>query len=274
MFIVNPFVFSQSAFDADAQAFITAASITDSTQQSAVNQLVLDLKSYSLWSKMLGIYPMVGGSASSHKWNLKDPRDLDAAYRLSFGGGWTHGSTGAAPNGTNAYGSTFWAMDDISLATRVNNFHMSYYSRTEIPTGNGWVMGRGQTATGDPLYGIALKRTGTNARIFDSGNLSVNGRVSDTITDGRGFYIGARSSTTSAKLYKDGSTALNNTATVTHNTSYIGYGVALGALWSATPYYQSNECAFSSFGESLSDTEASNLNTAVQAFNTTLSRNV
>ena len=70
--------------DPDAQAFITAASITDPTQQSAINQLVVDLKGYSIWTKMSAIYPMVGGTASSHKFNLKDPRDLDAAFRLVF----------------------------------------------------------------------------------------------------------------------------------------------------------------------------------------------
>ena len=57
-------------FDTDAQAFITAASISDSTQQTAINTLVTDLKTYNIWSKMKALYPMVGGSASTHKWNL------------------------------------------------------------------------------------------------------------------------------------------------------------------------------------------------------------
>ena len=37
---------SGGGVDPDAQAFITAASITNPTQQSAVNQLVIDLKGY------------------------------------------------------------------------------------------------------------------------------------------------------------------------------------------------------------------------------------
>ncbi len=95
-----------SSTDADAQAFITAASITDPTQQSAINQLVVDLKGYSIWTKMKAIYPFCGSTASQHKWNLKDPRDLDVAFRLVFSGGWTHSSTGALPNGTNAIADT------------------------------------------------------------------------------------------------------------------------------------------------------------------------
>jgi hypothetical protein len=55
-------------YDPDAYSFITAASITSQMQQSAVNQLVLDLKSYGLWSKMLAIYPAVGGNLIPHSW--------------------------------------------------------------------------------------------------------------------------------------------------------------------------------------------------------------
>ena len=68
--------------DADAQAFITAAGITDSTQQSAIDTLVKQLKGYGIWSKMKAVYPFVGGTATTHKYNLKDPRDLNAAFRL------------------------------------------------------------------------------------------------------------------------------------------------------------------------------------------------
>ncbi len=68
--------------DADAQAFITATAITDLTQQTAINTLVTQLKTYGIWTKMKALYPFVGGTATAHKFNLKDPRDLDAAFRL------------------------------------------------------------------------------------------------------------------------------------------------------------------------------------------------
>ncbi len=47
--------------DPDAQAFITAASITDPTQQSAINQLVVDLKGYSIKDDTV---PHAGGGAT------------------------------------------------------------------------------------------------------------------------------------------------------------------------------------------------------------------
>jgi hypothetical protein len=49
MFLATHGILARSggpSVDPDAQAFITAASITNPTQQSAVNTLVVDLKGY------------------------------------------------------------------------------------------------------------------------------------------------------------------------------------------------------------------------------------
>ena len=35
------------------------------------NEFVKELKNNNLWSKMMAIYPMVGGTATSNKFNLK-----------------------------------------------------------------------------------------------------------------------------------------------------------------------------------------------------------
>ena len=113
---------SGGAVDPDAQAFITAASITDPTQQSAINQLVVDLKGYGVWTKMKALYPFCGSTASQHKWNLKDPRDLDAAFRLVFNGGWTHSVNGALPNGTNAFANTYF--NPIAQSSALHSFSL------------------------------------------------------------------------------------------------------------------------------------------------------
>ena len=64
-----------AGFDADAQAFFdrvtTAGGSLSATEKTAVNQLVLDMKSYSIWSKMKAIYPMVGASSAACAQNLK-----------------------------------------------------------------------------------------------------------------------------------------------------------------------------------------------------------
>ncbi len=108
--------------DPDAQAFITAAGITDPTQQAAINTLVVDLKGYSIWTKFTAIYPIVGGVASSHAVNLKTP----GTYNLTFATGWTHSSTGMTPNG-NTYASTGI---NINSVMSLNSMAFGVYSRT------------------------------------------------------------------------------------------------------------------------------------------------
>ena len=90
MIIVDSYKYKTSLLDPDAESFLTAAAITDPIISGAINTLVVQMKADNIWTKMKAIYPFVGGTASTHKWNLKDPRDLDAAFRLQFFGGWTH----------------------------------------------------------------------------------------------------------------------------------------------------------------------------------------
>jgi len=85
---------------ADAALFLDAAGITDPTITAAINTFVLGLQADGIWKRMFALYPMVGGTASAHKFNLKDPRDLDAAYRLTFAGPFIHSALGVQPDST------------------------------------------------------------------------------------------------------------------------------------------------------------------------------
>jgi len=249
--------------DPDAQAFITAAAITNPTQQAAINTLVVDLKGYNIWSKMKAIYPMVGGTSSTHKFNLKDPRDLDAAFRLVFNGGWTHSANGALPNGTNAYADTKLT-PSVTLAT--NSIHFSKYNRTNDLVGNkidGVYDGIG------PFY---LQQN------YSAGNSilgNITSLVSYTQTDTRGLFTATRTATNVSKVFKNstqqGST---NTATITAIPSSPIYIGGRNANNTGQDFYNTYQCAFASIGDGLTDTEVANFYTAVQAFQTTLGRQV
>jgi hypothetical protein len=88
--------------DTDATAFSLAAGLTDTTQKSAVNTLVKDLKRYGLWTKIKAFYPFVGGNAESHRLNLVNTQ----IYSLTFSGGWIHDSNGVKSNGSNTIADT------------------------------------------------------------------------------------------------------------------------------------------------------------------------
>jgi hypothetical protein len=248
--------------DPDAQAFITAASITDPTQQSAINQLVVDLKGYSIWTKMQAIYPMVGGTATTHKFNLKNPLDTNAAFRLSFLGGWTHSSTGATPNGTNAYADSFY-VPNTNLSD-INSNHISYYSRTNAQ--GGIDMGTYQLSP-QSLFTLSLNYSGAGG----SNTWNMAAYHTHYNLDSRCFMINTRTASNLFKTIKNGSVLLSSTgasgSTKPNTSIWLGNsnGYAL---------YSTKQCAFASIGDGLTDTEALNFYTAVQAFQTALNRNV
>ena len=112
---VRPWV--DSGIDESANLFFAASGLSDTTQKNAVNTLVKDLKRFGLWNKIKAIYPFVGGTPESHKWNLKDPRDTNDAYRLTFSGGWSHSSTGVKCNGSNTSADTFLSLRTVFGST-------------------------------------------------------------------------------------------------------------------------------------------------------------
>jgi len=250
----------------DAQSFITAAAITDATQQNAINTLVTDLKTYGIWNKMKAIYPFVGGTASAHKFNLKDPRDLDAAFRLTFSGGWTHSSTGALPNGTTGYAETYF---NPTTGYSVNNSaHISFYSRTN------------SSEAGDNDMGcydvnnlvISTRRSDQSNNTFLYAN-TLSGGIGFVDSNSLGLYVSNRINN-QANGFKNGiSKGSNTVADNARNNRNVVIG-ANNAFGFNITAYSSRQSAFASIGDGLTDTEAANFYTAVQAYQTTLSRNV
>jgi hypothetical protein len=256
------------SYDTDAQAFINATGITDNTHKNAINQLVLDLKSYSIWTKFKAIYPFVGGTATTHKFNLKDSRDLDAAFRLQFVNGWTHSSTGAKPNGTDAYANTY--LTPSTAISNVNSMALSNYSRTLNTSANGVQIGCYDGANEVTLYqyySAVLRKGGSMYQFPNEAALSENPGT-------QGLQIISRTSSSLHKLFFNNS--LLNTNTNTRTFGLPSRAIYLGASnWSTgTTQFSPHEHAFDSIGDGLTDTEAANLYTAVNNYQVALSRNV
>jgi hypothetical protein len=118
----------RSTCPVEALKFIDSSGITNQTEKDAICTLVKQLKDSSLWTSMLAIYPFVGGTASSSKWNLVNPVNSNSAFRLDFFGGWTFASTGAKPNGINAYAITYFV--PINSWASDTSISFGYYSTT------------------------------------------------------------------------------------------------------------------------------------------------
>lgn len=256
-------------YDADAQAFIDAVGTLTTTQEVAINNLVIGLKSAGVWSKCDAIYPFVGGTASSHKWNLKNPLDTDAAFSLTFYGGLTHNANGVTGNGTNGYADTHYV---ASVQQAASYSHSAIYCNTD----NTWIasdvkeLGVYQSDTqsqnivlSHPTYGLIYRRDDAQKK----SNLTV-------FQTSAGFTTVTRNGSTSVYAVKNGTlqnTQTNGTPNRPTNSAYLfntNYSGPYSNGWS-------NQClAYVTFGNGLTVTEAQDEYTIVQAYQTALGRNV
>ena len=250
-----------SSFDSDAQAYFTATGITDNTIKGAVNQLVLDLKSYSLWSIGQIINPVAGGSDATHKYNLKDPRDLDAAFRLTFSGGITHASTGMTGNGSSGYADTkFSPNSNFSSASSAS---IAIYSRTnsngttvDIGATNGNNRTQIYSRFGDIFYGQVNTLNTFNEQVANTSSV--------------GFFLASRTGSNTTFIQKNATQTTGFTDGVGTPTSTI-YVMARNNAGNAFEY-SPREISFIWVGAALSTTQAANLNTAVQTYITAMGR--
>lgn len=248
----------------EAKSFIQAAGLTDETQMKAIGTLVFDLKNYNLWDKMKVIYPMVGqaGVSSSFQFNLKNP----ATFKGTFNGGWNFHPTGAAGNGTTGYMNTgFNAFNDSDIQS--NYMSVSAYTNSDLPGAQVKIIGAydGTRETGIvPRVGNVLQ-TQINDSVF-SGIDASNGAS-------QGFYIANKNNTGNQIGYKNGVRLLNSPNLSTGKTNLSLFVGARNINGSADQFNTYN-VQFIHIGLGLTDTEATNLYTAVQRFQTTLGRQV
>jgi hypothetical protein len=252
--------------DPDAEAFLLAAGITDPTISVAINTLVNELKSQNLWTKMKAIYPFVGGTASTHKWNLKDPRDLDAAFRLAFFGGWTHDSNGITGNGSNGYANTY--ISPSSVLT-VNNTHLSMYSRTNNAINGMDISSHNSNSNRIVMH---IKWSDTNGYYDFYTFPTTRFTYSMSNTNSTGLFIMNRTSSTVLNAWRN-STKLGTNSNSQPATSGPSTNLVL-ASFDGTSLFSNRNYAFTSIGDGLSDTDATNLYSSVQTFQTTLNRQI
>lgn len=260
--IINSFAFVSTSFDPDAQAFITAAAINDSIQANAINQLVVDFKAVNIWSKMLAIYPFVGGSASSHKWNLKDPRDLDSAFRLVFVGGVSHSSQGVQGNGINAYAETFLNITLVNTLGGVSSYVLNNISQNAATIAC--------QLSGGIAINIYPRWSDDNAylRSYSTSQIAVPS------TDSRGFIAISRINSNQLAVNFKGINSTYNSAGSGPGIDRTFYIMANNSAVFGTSFFSSHQLAFTTVHNNMSVEDLSQLYSIVQTFQTTLGRQV
>lgn len=255
---------SFAPFDAAAQAFITAAGITDLTQKKAVNKLVLDLKAASLWTKLDVIYPFVGGTAGAHAVNLKSPGTFDITWT---GAGVTHDANGITGNGTTAYGNTGFNPTSAAGNFSLNASSIFAYVGVNNPVNNGRFI---SVASGAGTNRAGLMRTATVLIGADGINCGAIGNLGINVAaEFRGPVLASRTSSVLQTIYQNIGSQTDATASVAiANDSFF----VLARNFGGADNFSDVNLRLAMIGGAMTGTDWTNLKTISDNYNLALGR--
>ena len=247
------------SYDPAALAFINAAGLTADTHKDAVNRLVLDLKAASLFTptKIQALWPLLGGTADAHRYNLLDP----ATFPLTYGPGMQHSALGLAGGGSLALTGYVASRDMVD-----DTLHLAVYVRAL--TDDPWDMGSVETET--QVQGLLVKRAAiAGSDIGDDGSFT-----NVPLPTAPGFFIGSRTSRTSHVSYQNGAAVGSNSSPTPAPMNRCTAPMALCGASGTNGGASAKPIALASIGPGLSASEVAAYATAVQRYQTALGRQV
>ena len=244
----------------------TLQETTGSAIWTSVDTFIKGLKSNVILTKMKAIYPFIGGTAVAHKWNLVNPQDTDAAYRLTFFGSLLHNEFGMEGNGTNSYANT-------------NAFHNAVFTLNSESFGTY----QGNALTGDyNTIGCFDGTYGSHLIPDFSNNISVT-RSQSTTSGGDTLYFAVRSSEAMHLINRNSSAEYrvrkrDQVSTIVKQaTGTINLPMYIGARRDSAGganYYSPHKIGFSFLANGLSIAEEDAFVILVNQLQTDLKRNV
>lgn len=273
----NPLFASSSVlWDTDALNFISVVGITDNTQKLAVNFLYRSLKGTDTSFNPSGVdfytgakafYPFVGGTASTHKWNGKDVRDLDAAFRILWTGTVTHNANGITGDGSTGYGDTR-ILPQINCVAYSSS--LVWYSRTNDMSR---INGIGCT---DTTAGTSYQQQMGTVNNGTLGDGTANfGTVTTAPSNSQKTFVLSRTANNLIKLFRDGVLVGSNSNLITepYPLSYLSIG-AITRQTGLRQNYSNLNYSFAGIFAGIIDADAVILTNIIQQYQTILGRNV
>ena len=254
-------------FDIDAANYLNVVVSTggtiNATISAATNDLFIELKDAGLYSKIDAMYPFIGGTANSSKFNAINPLDTNSAYRITFNG------TPVFSN-TFGYGNSAGSTDagDTNYVTSINtpqDQHISVYMGTDNTSSTpimGWFDGANEMAIYPDFLGGGLFYPVIRA----SGQPYQN--YSQPTQKGIGYFI-ATTDGTNVIGSKNGAIVVNAPQVPATNallSIYIGNCNGNGGNGVG-------EYRFATIGKALTTAEMTTLSNIVNNFATKLGRN-
>lgn len=276
--------------DPDAQKFIDSAGITDATQKAAIFRLVADFKGVpnalyyttNIWDSIKAAYPFVGGTATTHKWNLKSPYNEDTSFRLTFYNSPTHDANGVTFNGTTNYADTYLVPSTNFNGLTANLF---VYSRTA----SAGVSGHFETDMGvqnapsvdspSHFFRLFIRRSSNAGALNITGTAGTYSLGVTNAASGLGAYAGNLYNAT-ATYYRNGN-SIGSTTSAAYPPTAPAYSIYIGAIHNpliaggvGPDTYVARNFAFALISKGLTRLQHLALYNAVQQFEKTLGRSV
>ncbi len=256
------------SYDSDAYNLFVAAQISDVGLKNDINNLIVSSKNNGWWDLQFAIYGMAGDNilqtyASQYKYNWKDPRDLDAAFRLSLIASPTCDANGIAWDGSTQYANTFLVPNTVLSSTSAS---LSYYSRSTGNTGQT----RNDIGEANPGADNSLSIRYNDLFYPQIGNQVLIPNVANT--DATGLYMATRGDGVTIQGYKNGAQVVNSAQVSALSTQSIYIGADNN---NGSPFgYSQLQCAFATVGSNINSTIAALMYTDIQNFQIARNRQV
>jgi len=254
-------------FDPDAEAFFTAAGITNQAEKIAMNNFVVSTKSGNSWQKSSRIFPFSPTSSVASSYCMKSltqftyvnsPTWSAAGVAFSVAGN-SYLNTGYNPNADGATGQ--------------HNFSHSGYVNDDatISSGNTSAISGSQNAPGRRVQWQMLTSGEARSRLTTGNIASLVESAGNT--DYLGMWVGSRVSQTDHRIFRNGTQVGLDTSS-NPGTAQSTADVYIGAYNNdGTPQdnFQGRIC-FYQLGQGLTVAEAQNLSAAAEALQQALGR--
>lgn len=242
--------------DVFLRAVTNVGGTVSASMRLAVRALVSGLQSTGLWEKFIAFYPFVGGIAASHSLNLIN----STRNRIQWLGTTppTHGANGVTGNGTG-YGDTRIIPLYSENWAKVSA-HGSIYVYTAGTTGAYF----GAT----PANYAVMAVSGTSIYA----GLNGNQHEYTTVGTSKKLLLLSRIDDTTLHFYKDGSDSTSTPTIAAPENGPISLLARCTALTGTIDLFSNATISAATFGSGLSSTDAGNLKTLLDTFQTAMGR--
>lgn len=248
----------------EARQFLLIAGHNRDMDAGILSSLIRGLQNAGVWDKYLAIYPFYPGltpSANNHRWNIKNPQDTTAAYRITWSGTVSHTTTGisSASEGhglTNLIPSTAGmsaSSATIAAYTTIDTVFNAVIVGTES-NGAEWAVSMSGSPTGTFYPAIVSNGSYPNVEITTGGLFHATRLDASTILG-----------------YKNGIEVVNaaqgSTAVPNISFALLGKNTTVGIDATSTQILR-----YAAIGAGITAIEAADEYTAVQEYQTALGR--